>query len=184
LPSCGAVLGEVERDDVTFATALYQPLRRDSVTPPLFLPSHHHPPSSLHHAQVRSGPPHRQPAYPFNIAQHGCSAGQPDQRYVTFPNVRNLPDLRTLHRPPCHREVRQHANLISLMPDCCLTGNTSTRRGGSLHVRRTSTLPYPHTDLMLKVFFFSIPFLSSLVPPTCAYVVLNMRIQYFFISLA
>ncbi|KAJ6528531.1 hypothetical protein B0H19DRAFT_1385198 [Mycena capillaripes] len=49
-----AVLGEVECDDVTFGTALYQPLRRDSVTPPLFLPSHHHPPSSLHHAQLNT----------------------------------------------------------------------------------------------------------------------------------
>ncbi|KAJ6585624.1 hypothetical protein B0H19DRAFT_1368877 [Mycena capillaripes] len=75
----------------------------------------------------------------------------------------SLTYLCSLHRLPCHLEVRQHANLISLMPDCCLTGSTSTRHDGSLHV-----------------FFFSIHFLSSLVPPICAHVVLNMRIQYFF----
>ncbi|KAJ6574139.1 hypothetical protein B0H19DRAFT_1371351 [Mycena capillaripes] len=143
-----AVLGEVERDDVTFGTALYQPLRRDSVTPPLFLPSHHHPPSSLHHAQLNTTVLRVNPI-------RGTSLSPTSEISLTY--------LCSLHRPPCHLEVRQYANLISLMPDCCLTGSTSTRHDGSLHV-----------------FFFSIHFLSSLVPPTCAHVVLNMRIQYFF----
>jgi hypothetical protein len=144
LLSCRAFLGEVECDDITFGTVLVISTTPSlHFTPLLFPPTI---PSSLRRVQVHFGPPHRPHAYTFCIGQPDCSAASSTS---VFPNIQNLTDLCSFHRPPHH--ISRYTNMVPLfnLPPACFL-QVALQLGAVVHyVCPTPTSFYPHTDLML-----------------------------------